>query len=260
MIDFALGSPLPNPPRFLFISTLGVLTSWTGGPISPEAPILRPTSAIGHGYSESKWVVERMLCKASEQTSLKPLIIRLGHVCGGQAGNWDTSEWIPMLVRSGQVLKCLPHADGEITWIPVDDAAAAVIEMRTSKEPFLNLVHPKPAPAPLIFSAFANALDVPLVSYGDWLAALESSRSEGSDAAVAEAIENPALILLDFFRSVYRPVSVLDRDREAFGFPSAAIDRALTAAPIQLGNVPPISEENVVSWMTYWWNIGFLKR
>ena len=184
-----------------------------------------------------------------------------------------------MLVRSGQVLKCLPHADGvrtglirpyfaltffvitqEITWIPVDVAATAVIEMRTSNEPFVNLVHPKPAPAPLIFSAFANALGVPLVSYGDWLAALESSRSEGSDAAVAEAIENPALILLDFFRSVYRPVSALDRDREAFGFPSAAIDRALIAAPIQLANVPPISEENVVSWMTYWWNIGFLKR
>lgn len=65
-----------------------------------------------------------------------------------------------------------------------------------------------------------------------------------------EAIEN-TLILLDFFRSVYRPGSVLDRDREAFGFPTAAIDKAPTAAPIQLGNVAPISEENVVSWMTY---------
>lgn len=56
-----------------------------------------------------------------------------------------------MLVRSGQVLKCLPHAEGEITWIPVDAAASAVIEMRASKEPFLNLIHPQTRPSPTHF-------------------------------------------------------------------------------------------------------------
>jgi thioester reductase-like protein len=67
---------------------------------------------MGLGYTESKWVTESMLVKASEQTPLKPIIVRLGHVCGGPSGYWDPVEWVPALVRSGQILGCLPRPEG----------------------------------------------------------------------------------------------------------------------------------------------------
>ncbi|KAF8154617.1 hypothetical protein B0H34DRAFT_783775 [Crassisporium funariophilum] len=258
LIDFALGSPQRKPPRLLYVSTLGIFMNWTGT-IIPEEPCTRPTSAVGLGYTESKWVAEQILQKAWEQTPLRPIIVRVGHLCGGHSGNWDTQEWVPILVRSAQVLNCLPSFDGEVSWIPVHIAASAVVEMRKSKDLFLNLAHPRPAAARDIFSALSCALAVPLVTFSEWLSRLDASRQEDSNNAVAAAIENPALVLFDFFRSMQRPVQMAGLDKEAFGFPSPASDKALAAAPLSLRTAPQLSELDVASWIRYWRQMGFLR-
>lgn len=53
-----------------------------------------------------------MLARAAERTELAPIIVRIGQLCGGRNGSWNTSEWVPSIVRSGQLLGCLPRADG----------------------------------------------------------------------------------------------------------------------------------------------------
>jgi thioester reductase-like protein len=71
-----------------------------------------PTVAIGSGYPESKWVAERVLTLAAENTAFSPIIVRIGQLSGGRNGSWNPSEWVPSIVRSGQILGCLPRASG----------------------------------------------------------------------------------------------------------------------------------------------------
>lgn len=78
----------------------------------PEASMPDPSLAIGSGYPESKWVAERVLTLAAEKTGIFPVIVRIGQLSGGSNGSWNPSEWVPSIVRSGQVLGCLPRAPG----------------------------------------------------------------------------------------------------------------------------------------------------
>lgn len=57
---------------------------------------------------ESKWVGERILEQAAEETTLRPVIVRAGQICGGINGQWNTTEWFPTLVKSSLHLGALP--------------------------------------------------------------------------------------------------------------------------------------------------------
>lgn len=71
---------------------------------------VEPELALGDGYSESKWVAERLLQLAAEQTSLSPVIVRIDQVSGSGNGYWKTTEWFPSLVQSAAFVKCLPDS------------------------------------------------------------------------------------------------------------------------------------------------------
>lgn len=77
-----------------------------------EEVLSNPEVAVGTGYSESKWVAERILDVAAERTALRPVVVRLGQVCGDGSGTWNESEWFPSLVKSTLTLGCLPSVDG----------------------------------------------------------------------------------------------------------------------------------------------------
>ncbi|KAF8989919.1 hypothetical protein BDQ17DRAFT_1393209 [Cyathus striatus] len=265
LINFALASSRPISPRFVFVASLGIFSNWSNGIIVPEGPNIRPLSAVGTGYTESKWVTERIIANAVETAGLDASIIRVGHLCGNQQGSWNCVEWVPALVRSGKVLGCLPCPNGlivfqDISWLPIHIAAAAVVEMRHSNTLYMNVSHPKPISSSEIFPLFAEALKVPIVSYPDWLKQLEASRREisESETALQATKDNPALNLLEFFRAMYRPAPRDSKDREAFGFPSASISRALAAAPNTLGNAPQLTRIDVISWLKYWGETGYL--
>ena len=70
-----------------------------------------PAEAIGvapTGYAESKWVSEEIIYKAASETTLLPLVVRVGQMCGGPAGAWNFQEWFPSMVQSAHVLGCIP--------------------------------------------------------------------------------------------------------------------------------------------------------
>ncbi|KAF9465935.1 hypothetical protein BDZ94DRAFT_1296127 [Collybia nuda] len=259
IVDFALGSKREVIPRLVFISTLSVFLNWARGIPAPENENRQPGTAMGLGYTESKWVTENILIKASEKSPLKPIIIRPGHICGGPSGYWDPVEWVPAIVRSGQHLGCLPRPEGNVTWIPAHVAAAAITEMRSSQDTFLNLTHPHPVSSSFIFETFAEHLDIRLIGYRDWLTALETSSIDNNDVVEASQHDNPALLLLDFYRSLYRPSSTVYMDTEAFGFPTPSIDQALAAAPKTLTNLPPLSHSDIQAWVVYWRKMGALR-
>ena len=76
----------------------------------PEQP-LDPSSALGSGYSEAKWVAERILCNAAEQHHVPISIVRLGQVCGDRSGYWNEKEWFPAVIKSALSTRCLPSLE-----------------------------------------------------------------------------------------------------------------------------------------------------
>jgi len=60
-------------------------------------------AALGTGYSESKWVAETILKRASEITGIQTTIVRVGQLCGDSvSGGWTTKEpGVTVTVLSG---------------------------------------------------------------------------------------------------------------------------------------------------------------
>ena len=79
--------------------------------ILPEDYIDDPSIAVQTGYPESKWVAEQLLQEASNQTSLRTVVIRVGQMAGGINGAWNTIQWVPSIVKSGLSLGCLPTGE-----------------------------------------------------------------------------------------------------------------------------------------------------
>lgn len=67
--------------------------------------------APGRGYDHAKWVVEKLLELASRDSPLRPIIFRVGQIVGSPNGFWKKEEWLPSIVQSAKVLKCLPSSE-----------------------------------------------------------------------------------------------------------------------------------------------------
>lgn len=88
------------------MNCLSLDVNQTGIPLTEE--LVDAEIAVGSGYSESKWVSEKILEAAKNKTSLKPVIVRVGQLSGGENGSWNESEWLPSMIRSAPHLGCLP--------------------------------------------------------------------------------------------------------------------------------------------------------
>jgi hypothetical protein len=121
--------------------------------------------------------------------------------------------------------------------------------MQRSEDMFLNLAHPDLVGWEDIFKHFSAALNVPMVEYGEWLNRLERTADE------KEAfVHNPALHLLDFFRSVHKPA--VSDDDEALRFPRLETSRAVRVAPSL--TCATLGKEDVDQWLEFWRRVGFL--
>ncbi|KAH9000656.1 acetyl-CoA synthetase-like protein [Lactarius hatsudake] len=237
LVDFAITSPLARPPHLLFVSSISVFINFENKGSVVEEVLSNPEIAVGTGYSESKWVAERILDAAAERTALRPVVVRLGQVCGDGSGTWNESEWFPSLLKSAITLGCLPSVDGSVGWITAPDAAAAMLEMsRVDTQPgahTLHVAHPRGVPFNTLIAPLASSLNVPLRRTRP-LRPYSAAELERAQA------ENPALRLFSFFQSART-----GPEWEPIG--TARLD---TACAIRVSNVlaealRPLGEENV---------------
>ncbi|KAA1476420.1 acetyl-CoA synthetase-like protein [Dentipellis sp. KUC8613] len=216
----ALAQSAHAPVHLLFVSSVSVVRNLCLRPPAAERPLPSAHAAVGTGYSESKWVAERMLARVhthphvhshshthipphegipphtrththiqpNTRTRTRATIVRVGQLAGdvgvgagerggdvdgargddldaahgsdvdidathessidgGTArGGWSGQEWVPALLRAGQVLGCLPLRDERVTWLPVDTAARALLELFRAPPPPNP---PFPAPSPV---------------------------------------------------------------------------------------------------------------
>ncbi|KAJ7468444.1 male sterility protein-domain-containing protein [Mycena latifolia] len=238
LIDFALGSPHPNPPRLIFISTAGVFRNLKGNSAALEQRVTDPQISVGLGYTESKWVAEEILETVARQTSLSPVIIRPGQLSGASNGAWNPSDWFPVLIRASQALGHLPAISGRASWVPIHHAARDLVNMRDSDDHYLHITHPHPVPMADILSALSEALDLPLVPYSTWLDSLEAAASWESEAPA-----NAGVRLIEFF--------------PAFFPASLSYTRASKAAK-SMPSLAPLGTQDFKAWVSHLRQVGYL--
>lgn len=235
----------------------------------PEDPINDPEICIGSGYSESKWVAEQILLEASEKIDLKISVVRLGQISGGRNGYWNEREWFPALVKSAIHIRCLPALErvshgnlvgdeanrtfqnAEIAWIPAYEAARVLTELRNCKEPVLHLAHPSPVPWTTVIKPIAADLGVDLVPYTIWLAALEDQQPVGDTSIMDKMRFNPALRLLDHFRSVDA-----GSGRDSMGEIRMDVSKLQHELPDL--HIPAITADSARRWIDAWRECGFM--
>ncbi|KAI0058355.1 acetyl-CoA synthetase-like protein [Artomyces pyxidatus] len=245
LIDFALGSSHPVPPSILFTSSISVVFGHGTETSLSEVPITDPSLSVATGYSESKWVAESLLMRAMQETGLRVNIVRVGQLCGDSvSGGWNEKEWVATLIRGSQVLGAVPERDETISWIPVDVAASALLEMVGCSHPVLHLVHPNPVEWSVFSDTASSILRVPSIPYAAWVAKLQDENQKLASEPGALK-HNPALILFDFF-SALKTLPNLDTSR------AVETSSSLKAAA-RLGR------QDVERWAAYWRSICFLQ-
>lgn len=90
-------------PPITFISSIGTVTNYPSlydEPRIPEVPFHDPKIAAEAGYSESKWIAERLLQEAGKR-GVGSNILRVGQIAGPvengtkERGEWNRNEWFP---------------------------------------------------------------------------------------------------------------------------------------------------------------------
>ncbi|KAH7886572.1 acetyl-CoA synthetase-like protein [Phlebopus sp. FC_14] len=265
LVDLALSSPNQAPSQFVFASSIGVLSNWQSEPLVREEFVTDAAVAAGQGYTESKWVSEGILGVASERTALRPVVVRIGQLCGTPSGAWNASDWFPLLIKSGIALAALPDLRGVCNWLPVDVAAKALCDFRRAVHCTLHLVHPRPVQIESIMQTLSTELHLPVMPFSEWMVRLEKSASGGQGGITDLGLQDiPALKILPFLREVRSKLDRYHEDiqegrRDNMGFPILDMDKALCSSPGLRDTETSIADANVLSWVQYWRRIGFLR-
>lgn len=140
LLKFSLAVQTAKPARFFFCSSISTaLASPDAVSTIPENPITDLSSASNMGYARSKLVAEQIVLNAGMSAGARSCVLRIGQIVGDtRLGIWNESDAIPMMIRSALRLKVLPEMRDDhdmCSWIPVDTAAAAILDLSGVSSP-----------------------------------------------------------------------------------------------------------------------------
>ncbi|KAF4336661.1 NRPS-like enzyme [Fusarium beomiforme] len=132
LIDLCLAGNRTTPARFIFFSSISAIIGTSEATIPERLPKFL-TEASRTGYSRSKYVAEQICAKASEKVGLPVGMVRIGQIVGGTVHCiWNTSEAVPLMIRSAQTIGALPTLQARVRWLPIDEVAQIVLEIGSS--------------------------------------------------------------------------------------------------------------------------------
>lgn len=114
---------------------------------------------------------------------------------------------------------------------------------------YANIVHPRPITWNAVIKWVAEQLGVPIIPYSEWLARLEAAPRTSETL-----VTNPALHLLDFYRSAIPGSDRKDlHDSEAMGIANYETTNTIINAPtLRPGHLPQLTRDDVCRWIQYW--------
>ncbi|KAL5333395.1 hypothetical protein BJX70DRAFT_406246 [Aspergillus crustosus] len=242
------------PVRFQFISSISVVGHyplWSRQQTVPEQRVTMK-SVLNNGYSEAKYVCERMLDETLHRHPhlFQPMAVRLGQVAGSSTtGYWNPIEHFPFLIKSSQTLKSLPELRGELSWTPVNEVAATLSDLllasREASFPVYQIDNPIRQPWEEMLPVLADALGIPrdnVVPFGEWV-----RRVRHFPGSVE--LDNPAAKLIEF----------LDDNFLRMSCGGLLLDTANSREhSVAMRGVGPVSAEVARKYIDAWKKMGFL--
>lgn len=235
---------------FEFVSSIGVVGFSAERRVREESV---PMAAVmPGGYTEGKWVCERMLDETLRRHPhlFRAIVSRPGQIAGStRSGAWNPAEHFAFLVKSAQALRAWPDLPGVLQWLPVDRCAAVMADLLAVGRdadpayPVYHVDNPVGQPWKDMSPVLAAALDIPpgnIIPFEDWIKRVR--RSPLSDA------ENPAARASDFLEDHFERMScggiILDTER--------AKEHSGT-----MRAEGPVSAEVARSYVSAWKKMGF---
>lgn len=139
-----------------------------------------------------------------------------------------------------------------VSWVPINIAAKAIIDLANSPSPVVHLVHPSPVPWSTVIKPIAETLGVSTVPFAEWLKKLEAASTTTS---VEAAREHPALRVIDFYRLMTPSES---SDAEAFTKTKLDTTVAVKTSSTMTKELPVLDATLVKKWVDYWKQKGVL--
>ena len=198
LLDLCLYAKRPGPTSFNFCSSVSAVAA-TPGDSAPEELPGYLSYAQDMGYAQSKLVTEHICMNAAKATGLVTRILRTGQIIGDtKHGVWNAQEAIPIIFQCAETIGALPELDESPSWLPVDVAAAGLIELSLGEGVQSGVYHVNNHRT-LHWSALLGLLkDAGLifeaVDQREWIRCIR---------ALPDPVTNPPYKLLEFFASKY---------------------------------------------------------
>ncbi|MBD2103367.1 type I polyketide synthase [Leptolyngbya sp. FACHB-261] len=170
-----------------YVSTDAVFDSsaYYGREVLESEPILH-TDGIDLGYTQTKWVAEKLVTVARER-GLPVAIYRPPLIAGdSQTGLWNTDDFTCRFLKGCIQMGSMPNMNCGITLVPVDYVSRAIVQLSQQQESLgksFHLNNPN-------FSSWAevtgwiNELGYPIreIDYEDWEIELSKTLGSGDNA------------------------------------------------------------------------------
>ncbi|RDW71704.1 hypothetical protein BP5796_07738 [Coleophoma crateriformis] len=209
LISLCLSTTTAKPASLYFCSSISAAA---GTPLPARIPETYLTSlkyAQNMGYARSKLVTENIIKAAVEKTGMCAKVLRSGQIVGDtQEGVWNSTEAIPLMLRSAVTLGALPELDEQPSWLPTDLVAKAFLDISglngseaSSKPQSTSVVYHIENTqkfhwtSDLLPALQQSGLTFRAVSQREWVQLLRDSNPD--------PVANPTIKLLDFFSEKY---------------------------------------------------------
>jgi thioester reductase-like protein len=151
LLNLCLSVRGSTPAQFFFCSSISAAAGTPLPATILEGPIPELEHAQNMGYARSKLVAERIIESAAKQTGMVAKVLRVGQIVGdSDAGIWNATEAIPLMIQSAVTMGALPALDEACqishlliirpnfrlltllqipSWLPVDIVARTVLDL-----------------------------------------------------------------------------------------------------------------------------------
>ncbi|KAG8995366.1 hypothetical protein FRB94_009200 [Tulasnella sp. JGI-2019a] len=200
----SLGLVSSRQASFYFSSSVSAVAGWPGPGDVPEAVTADPNVAQKMGYARSKWVTEKLCQIASETTSLRAVVLRIGQMVGSTVdGTWNETEAVSLMIKSADTLHALPNLQESVSWLPVDYAARAILDLvnipclaESRESECWHVLQPRTVPWTVVLDHLkAAGLSFDVVPTRDWIDRLRRGPQN--------PLINPTVKLLTFYEGKY---------------------------------------------------------
>eukprot|EP01063_Lacrimia_lanifica_P008590 TRINITY_DN1566_c0_g3_i1.p1 TRINITY_DN1566_c0_g3~~TRINITY_DN1566_c0_g3_i1.p1 ORF type:complete len:1648 (+),score=694.23 TRINITY_DN1566_c0_g3_i1:250-4944(+) len=154
---------------------------------------LTHSKGLSGGYTQSKWVADKLVMNAGAELALPTVIMRPSFISGdAHSGAWTTDDFLVRLMKGCVQLGACPIVAPEkgIDMSPVDWMASGTVTIALAAAQHegkgFNLVNPTPVPYAALFQHLIDAgYDVAAIPYPEWRGKLLAALSNNDDNALA---------------------------------------------------------------------------